>query len=128
MKYDLKGFGKRLLQTIDERYLTQTELAKKADMDKNNVCLYCNGKKSASPKTIVKMCVVLNCSPNWLTKGEGSVKDEFQRSLISSLEKSAIPKKLIATKIEDFIEIRFFVPQKDFNTFFSEAKRDGCLT
>lgn len=127
MKYDLKTFGKRLLQIIEKRYLTQADFARKAKTDKNNLSLYCNGKKRASPKTIVKFCAILNCSPDWLIKGEGSITDEFQFSLISSLERETLPKKLSATRIEDFIEIRFFVPQKDFSTFFSEAKRDGCL-
>jgi len=126
MNYDLKSFGKRLLQIIEKRYLTQAEMARKAKMDKNNVSLYCTGKKRASPKTIVKICAVLDCSPDWLTMGKGSIDDTFQLSLISNLEN--MPNKTIsATQINDFIEIRFSVSKKDFRIFMNDAQRDGCF-
>ena len=127
MKYDLKSFSKRLVQIIENRYLTQTELARKIKMSKTMLSLYCKGVKAASPKAIVKLCTVLDCSPDWLIKGEGSIKDTFQLSLLSNLDKEVILKKISAAKFNNMIEIRFFIPQHDFNTFIKEARRDGCF-
>lgn len=127
MKYDLKGFGKRLSQLIQKRYITQSDLATKLNMSNSLLSLYCTGKKKPSVKRTVEICTILNCAPDWLVMGKGSIEDEFQLSLISNLEKEIIPNKISATKIDNMIEIKFFVPQHDFKSFMAEARKEGCF-
>lgn len=125
MKYELKSFSKRLSHLIEKRYTTQSDLARKLKMSAALVSLYCTGKKRPSVKRTVEICAILDCSPDWLTKGEGSSDDGFQLSAISNLSKS-IPNLMGAKKIGDFIEVKFYIPQNDFNDFMKEARREGC--
>ena len=125
MNYNLKDFGNRLLQIIEKRYLTRSEFARKAKADKNNLSLYCSGKKKAAPKTIVTFCAVLDCSPDWLTHGKGSIDDKFN---LLKVDKGGTFRSISATRIDNLVEIRFLLPQQDFSRFIHEAQRDGCLS
>ena len=123
MKYDLKAFGERLKYLIENTYRTQKEIAKIAKIDKNNLSLYCAGKKALSQKTLIKLCVALDCSPDWLMKGEGSKDDKFNFANIEARKF----KRLEARRIDEMVEIKFFIPQQEFKTFCMEAQREGCM-
>lgn len=124
MKYDLKTFGKRLKMLIEKNYETQESISKRAKIAKSNVSLYCNGKKAMSPKTLIKLCVILNCSHEWLRDGKGSIDDPFNFAKIHSPE----PGKLEAHRINDIVEVRFIVSHKNFKDFFIDAERTGCAS
>ena len=127
MKYDLIPFGKRLVQLIEKRFITQSQLARKLNMSTTLLSLYCTGKKKPAVKRLVEICATLDCSPNWLTRGEGSIDDTFQLSAISNLEK--MPQKMIvATPLNGIVEIRFSIPKEEFHTFMKEAAVNGCFT
>lgn len=64
MKY-LKT-ASRLREILDERRMTQQELADKAQMNKSSVSHYMNGSNEPSSKSAFMMAKVLGVTPAWL--------------------------------------------------------------
>jgi len=123
MNHDKNLFSERLLEAIRNSYQTQSEIARKVKIHKGTLSMYCLGKRKPSPRTLIALCVILDCSPEWLRDGKGSPDDKFSFSRVQSPP----VRKLEAHRIGELVEIKFIVPQKDFRAFFLEAERDGCI-
>jgi transcriptional regulator with XRE-family HTH domain len=125
MNYDLKLIAQRLLDTMHDRnYYSQKDICKKTGIHKTMMSSYCKGRRKPSQDSLIKLCAALKCSPKWIMEGKGSIHDRFN---IQEIDDSRTSLKISAMRIDDIVEVRFFVSQTDFSTFVSEAKRDGCI-
>lgn len=124
MKRDLKGFGERLTQTIENRYFTAYKLSQKSGISKGLMSTYCNGKRFPSVHTLMNICINLDCSPDWLSKGEGSIDEKFDFSKFDADEGL---RRLKAEKIGDFIEIKYMITRKEYREFLSNCIEKGLM-
>ena len=58
------NIGKNILESIKVKGITQTELAKLLGVKQNTVSQWINGVNEPNCQTIVKLCYVLEITPN----------------------------------------------------------------
>lgn len=112
----------RLKFLLERNFLTQKDLSEKVKMPQSLISLYCNGKKTPSKKTIIKISSVLNCSPKWLTKGEGSPEDEFNDYIFKRLIDNSveIPTKFILSRgSKDSFEMTITIEKEEMECLFN---------
>lgn len=120
MKHEinLKEFGERLKEALKARYFKRSELAKRAGLHKPQITLYCQGKLPPSPQNILAMCMHLDCSPDWLSEGKGSIEDKYD------FEKYSSSKSISKVRLEregDKTAITFIFSKQEFNQFLKDA-------
>ena len=69
-----KAFSKRLRVTVADRNMTNKELAAKAEVNRNIVSSYLNGKAIPTAFVLAKLCVALGCDANVLLGTTKAVK------------------------------------------------------
>lgn len=115
---NLKEFGERLQKALKSRYLNRSALATRAGLHKSQVTLYCQGKVPPSPQNILTMAMHLDCSPDWLSYGEGSIEDKYD------FEKYSSSKSISKVRLEregDNTAITFIFSKQEFNQFLKDA-------
>ena len=58
------NIGKNILESMKVKGITQTELAKLLEVKQNTVSQWINGVNEPNCQTIVKLCYVLEITPN----------------------------------------------------------------
>lgn len=65
----IPDFGYRLKQLLEEENISQSELARRINMSQALVNAYCNDRKYPCLESLIKICVVLGCSADYLLFG-----------------------------------------------------------
>ena len=65
----LKEMGRRLAERRKQLRLTQEEVAERADLTEQTISTAETGRKALRPENIIKICAVLNISPDYLLLG-----------------------------------------------------------
>ena len=73
-------FGDRLTLTILDRMTKKSAVAAYCGITRANITKYCKNMHTPQRLILEKLCICLDCSPNWLLKGEGSIKDKYDYS------------------------------------------------
>lgn len=63
------GFASRLKAALSERGMSQSELARAADIGRDSVSTYCAGKTLPEPRNLKRIAHALNISPSELLPG-----------------------------------------------------------
>lgn len=62
----MKIFSERLKQTMKERNITQTQLAKILGLSQSVISCYCSGKKEPCLESLASICKALNETSDYL--------------------------------------------------------------
>lgn len=82
----LVQMGKRLVARRKQLRLTQEELAERADMNSQIISTAETGKKGLRPENIIKLCVALDISADYLLMGKvGSSDHDILSQKVSKL-------------------------------------------
>lgn len=85
----LNQMGKRLVSRRKQLRLTQEELAERADMTTQTISTAETGKKALRPENIIKLCVALDISADYLLMGKvGSSDYDILSQKVSQLSPS----------------------------------------
>lgn len=71
----LDQMGKRLVARRKQLRLTQEELAERADMNAQIISTAETGKKGLRPENIIKLCIALDISADYLLMGKVGASD-----------------------------------------------------
>lgn len=75
----LKEMGQRLRQCRKKSNLSQEKLAELVGVTPQTISTAETGKKALRPENMIKICEVLNTSPNYLLLGEASVYKGYKQ-------------------------------------------------
>lgn len=121
VSYDDKlKFGQRLQEMMAAKYTTKTAVAQYCKISKTQLSHYCSGKRTPLPQTLLNMCMCLDCSPDWLTKGEGSINDKFDYKKHTSSNEMFL-NRIRLEKEGESIGITFVLNKLEFNNFLTRA-------
>ena len=85
----LDQMGKRLVARRKQLRLTQEELAERADMNSQIISTAETGKKGLQPENIIKLCIALDISADYLLMGKvGSGGYDILSQMVSKLTPS----------------------------------------
>lgn len=85
----LDQMGKRLVARRKQLRLTQEELAERADMNSQIISTAETGKKALRPENIIKLCIALGISADYLLMGKvGSSDYNILSQKVSQLNSS----------------------------------------
>lgn len=85
----LDQMGKRLVARRKQLRLTQEELAERADMNSQIISTAETGKKGLRPENIIKLCIALDISADYLLMGKvGSSDYDILSQKVSKLTPS----------------------------------------
>ncbi len=74
---DYSSIGKRVKQRRKELNLTQTQIKAQTGISSGNLSDIENGVKLPSTPTLLSLSQVLNCSTDWILKGEFPKRENF---------------------------------------------------
>lgn len=115
---NLKDFSERLQVALKARYFKRSELAKRTGLQRSQITLYCQGKIVPTPKNILIMAMHLNCSPEWLSEGIGSLEDKYD---FNKYPPSDFPSKVRLEREGDLTAMTFLFTKNEFNQFLKDA-------
>lgn len=117
MTYDLKAFGERLSEIIEKRYIQRTQLAQYCGIHRSQITAYCSGKRRPTPQHLITMCIRLDCSPEWLKNGKGTIDDRFDYGKHITFQP---PKKFRLEKEGNSTLFMMLFSKQEFNQFREE--------
>lgn len=68
-------FGDRLKLILEERKITQQELARRVKVNNSLISYYIYGKKQPRATTLIRVAKALKVDPGWLLFGESKYKN-----------------------------------------------------
>lgn len=87
---DMETIGLRIKSRRIELGLKQTKIKEYVGISSGNLSEIENGKRSPSMQNLYKLSEVLNCSIDWIVKGESLVSEKSVPSELGELERQLI--------------------------------------
>lgn len=77
--------NERLKKIRETLKLSQSEFAKKLNLQRNSISLVENGKRNLSDRTIQDICNKFNVNEEWLREGKGEMFCQDEKSIVNEL-------------------------------------------
>ncbi|GHS80296.1 hypothetical protein PAGU2196_11300 [Pseudomonas sp. PAGU 2196] len=91
-------FKDRVIARMKELNISSTELSKLSGVSKATVSFWINGTNGAKGKNLLALAKALDCSPQWLSDGSGSVSDQASDGGAAASTTAELVAQLLASK------------------------------
>ena len=116
---NLKTFSDRLKSKMDERNVSQSDMARYIQTERATISKYCSGMHVPRNVIMTQIAIFLDCSLQWLKTGKGDPNEQFDYSRISSGE---IGNRVNIEKdcASGSYKLSILISEKELKTLFSK--------